>query len=159
MRLPALVLTIVAVLAVRRASAEPTRAEVELGDEAWLASVVNLYEAGKYAECASELGAMLAPDARRKIRDRDVLENARIYHAACLIGSGNPSAADKPLRDAILANTQMKPPDSLVLLYASTQWRYDEALGAIVSGERKYPADPVFESGLAHVYRLRGANR
>jgi hypothetical protein len=114
MRLPALVLTIVAVLAVRRASAEPTRAEVELGDDARLASVVNLYEAGKYAECASELGAMLAPDARRKIRDRDVLENARIYHAACLIGSGNPSAADKPLRDAILANTQMKPPDSLV---------------------------------------------
>lgn len=114
MRLPALVLTIVAVLAEGRAGAEPARAEVELGDDARLASVVNLYEAGKYAECASELGAMLAPDARRKIRDRDVLENARIYHAACLIGSGNAAAADEPLRAAIRANIQMKPPDSLV---------------------------------------------
>ena len=47
------------------------------------------------------------------------------------------------------------PPDSLVLLYASTQWRYDPARGAIVGGARDYPADPVFESGLAHVYRLR----
>lgn len=49
------------------------------------------------------------------------------------------------------------PPDSLILLYASTHWRYDEARGAIVGGARDYPADPVFESGLAHVYRLRSA--
>jgi hypothetical protein len=54
-----------------------------------------------------------------------------------------------------LAGAAPLPPDSLVLLYASTQWRYDEARGAIVGGARAYPADPVFESGLAHVYRLR----
>jgi hypothetical protein len=47
------------------------------------------------------------------------------------------------------------PPDSLILLYASTYWRYDPQQGAIVGGARDYPADPVFESGLAHVYRLR----
>src|SRR6187551_3668341 len=98
MRLLPLVLTMVTVLAARRACADPARAEVELGDDARLASVVNLYEAGKYAECASELGTLLAADATRKLRDREVLENARIYQAACLIGSGNPQAADEPLR-------------------------------------------------------------
>ncbi|MFZ5889710.1 MAG: hypothetical protein ACOY0T_01465 [Myxococcota bacterium] len=104
----------VTVLAATRAQAQSVRADVELGDDARLASVVTLYEAGKYAECAAELGALLAPDAPRKLRDRDVLENARIYHAACLIGSGNAAAADEPLRAAIRANIQMKPPDSLV---------------------------------------------
>ncbi|MBU6198990.1 MAG: hypothetical protein KGP08_05010 [Xanthomonadaceae bacterium] len=54
-----------------------------------------------------------------------------------------------------LAGAAALPPGSLVLLYASTQWRYDEARGAIVGRRRDYPADPVFESGLAHVYRLR----
>jgi hypothetical protein len=58
-----------------------------------------------------------------------------------------------------LAGAAPLPPDSLVLLYASTQWRYDEARGAIVGGARDYPADPVFESGLAHVYRLRSGAR
>ncbi|MGC4086430.1 MAG: hypothetical protein QM756_00765 [Polyangiaceae bacterium] len=114
MRLLALVLTMVTVLAARRAQADPAHAEVELGDDARLASVVTLYEAGKYVECASELSQMLAPDAARRLRDREVLENARIYQAACLIGSGNPQAADEPLRAAIRANIQMKPPDSLV---------------------------------------------
>jgi hypothetical protein len=43
-----------------------------------------------------------------------VIANARIYHAACLIGSGRSEEADAPLRAAILADPQMKPPDSLV---------------------------------------------
>lgn len=47
------------------------------------------------------------------------------------------------------------PPDSLILLYASTQWHYDAARGAIVGGGRVYPADPVFDSGLLHVFRQR----
>jgi hypothetical protein len=47
------------------------------------------------------------------------------------------------------------PPDSLILLYASTQWRYDAARSAIVGGGRAYPADPVFDSGTLHVFRLR----
>ncbi len=49
------------------------------------------------------------------------------------------------------------PPGSLILLYANTQWRWDEAHGAIVGGGHVWPAEPVFESGLAHVYRLRSA--
>ncbi|HET9954446.1 MAG TPA: hypothetical protein VFQ61_08075, partial [Polyangiaceae bacterium] len=42
------------------------------------------------------------------------VESARIYHAACLIGAGQPEKADEPLKAAIRANVQMRPPDSLV---------------------------------------------
>ncbi|MBS0556843.1 MAG: hypothetical protein JSR27_05445 [Proteobacteria bacterium] len=61
-------------------------------------------------------------------------------------------------RDVVLlqlAGDAPLPPDSLILLYANTPWRYDESRGAIVGGQRDYPAEPAFESGLAHVYRLR----
>jgi hypothetical protein len=57
---------------------------------------------------------LLSPENPRVLRDRDVVENARIYEAACLIGSGKPEAADEPLRAAIRAHPQMKPPDSLL---------------------------------------------
>jgi hypothetical protein len=100
-----------------RASAgdvKPKLPEVELGDEAKLASVVSLYEAGKYAECAGDLSRLLAPDEKNRLREREVIETARIYQAACLIGSGKPEAADEPLRAAIRSNMQMRPPDSLV---------------------------------------------
>lgn len=88
--------------------------DVVLGDEAKLTSVVSLYEAGKYGECAGELARLLSPDEKERLREREVIENARIYHAACLIGSGRPEAADEPLRAAIRSNMQMRAPDSLV---------------------------------------------
>jgi hypothetical protein len=87
---------------------------IELTDEGELAKVVGLYEAGKYVECASALKVLLDPKSRQRLRDRAVVENARIYHAACLIGSGKVEAADEPLRAAIRDNLQMKQPDSLV---------------------------------------------
>ncbi|HWZ91871.1 MAG TPA: hypothetical protein VNW92_23570 [Polyangiaceae bacterium] len=86
----------------------------QLNDTAELARVVNMYEAGKYGECADSLRGLLSEDGPRPLRDPDVIENARIYHAACLIGSGQPQLADEPLRAAIRQNPQMKPPDSLV---------------------------------------------
>lgn len=98
-----------------RAAAKRQRtAEVELTDDAHLARVVGLYEAGKYADCAAQLAALLPPQAKRPLRDREVIENARIYHAACLIGSGKAEEADEPLRAAIRDNKQMRPPDSLL---------------------------------------------
>ncbi|MBS0570889.1 MAG: hypothetical protein JSS28_09790, partial [Proteobacteria bacterium] len=54
-----------------------------------------------------------------------------------------------------LAGDAILPPDSLVLLYSGSPWRYDAQRAAIVGNGRSWPADPVFESGLAHVYRLR----
>lgn len=103
-------------LPVRGADARAPKAEqaVELTDEGELAKVVGLYEAGKYSECASALKPLLDSKSGRRLRDREVVENARIYLAACLIGSGRPQAADEPLRAAIRENMQMKPPDSLL---------------------------------------------
>src|SRR5262245_7628595 len=103
--------------AARKAGADPRKPkapEVELSDEAKLATVVSLYEAGKYSECAAGLAKLLAPDAEQRLRDPGIVGSARIYHAACLIGSGAPEAADEPLRQAIRSNMQMRPPDSLV---------------------------------------------
>lgn len=85
-----------------------------LNDTAELARVVSLYEAGKYGDCADSLHRLLSGDSAHPLRDPDVVENARIYHAACLIGSGQTQSADEPLRAAIRQNPQMKPPDSLL---------------------------------------------
>jgi len=96
------------------AGSAATTAPPQLNDAAELARVVSLYDAGKYGECADALHALLSEDGARPLHDRDVIESARIYHAACLIGSGRPQLADEPLRAAIRQNPQMKPPDSLV---------------------------------------------
>jgi hypothetical protein len=107
---------------VSRATAAPpdapdkpsTRRPARMSDEAQLAQVVGLYEAGKYTQCAETLAKYLDKDSEEPLRERAVVANARIYHAACLIGSGRAEEADAPLRAAILADPQMKPPDSLV---------------------------------------------
>src|SRR5450432_4653727 len=72
-----------------------------LNDAAELARVVGLYEAGKYGACADSLHLLLSDTSARPLRDPDVVESARIYQAACLIGSGDQQGADEPLRAAI----------------------------------------------------------
>lgn len=86
----------------------------QLSDEAELSRVVGLYEAGKYTECSSEVERLLDPTSRDPLRQPSIVENARVYWAACLLGAGEREAADAPLRAAIHENPQMKPPDSLV---------------------------------------------
>lgn len=95
--------------------------QAELSDQAELARVVSLYEGGKYAECASEFGRLLGSDGGRKLREERVIERARIYHAACLIGSGKPELADAPLKAAIQNDVRMEPPDGLVFPPAVVQ--------------------------------------
>lgn len=85
-----------------------------LSDEAELARVAGLYEAGKYAECSAQVEALLDPTAKAPLRQPAIVENARVYWAACLLGAGETEAAYAPLRAAIHENPQMKPPDSLV---------------------------------------------
>jgi hypothetical protein len=95
----------------------PARGEgkpARMSDEAELAQAVGLFEAGKYAQCADDLAVLLDPKSREPLRDPVVIATARIYHASCLIGGGRTAEADKPLRDAILTDPQMKPPDPLV---------------------------------------------
>jgi hypothetical protein len=85
-----------------------------LSDEAELSRVAGLYEAGKYSECSSEIERLLDPTGHTLLRQPAIVENARVYWAACLLGAGEGDAADAPLRAAIHENPQMKPPDSLV---------------------------------------------
>jgi hypothetical protein len=96
------------------AGAGERRGEARLSDEAELARVVSLYEAGMYDECSGELERLLDPTGRAPLRQPNIVENARVYWAACLMGGGKPELADAPLRAAIHENPQMKPPDSLV---------------------------------------------
>lgn len=98
------------------ADAAPTRPKLgdQLSDEAELSRVVGLYEAGKYAECSNEIERLLDPTGKDPLRQPSIVENARVYWAACLLGAGEGDAADAPLRAAIHENPQMKPPDTLV---------------------------------------------
>ena len=85
-----------------------------LSDEAELARIAGLYEVGKYRECASELERLLDPLGKAPLKQSSIVENARVYWSACLLGAGATDGADAPLRAAIHENPQMKPPDSLV---------------------------------------------
>jgi hypothetical protein len=85
-----------------------------LGDEAELARVTTLYDSGKYAECADQLTLLLNPAGTRPLRDPQVAQRARIYQAACFIGSGQRDRAAEALRAALRADPLMKPPNSLV---------------------------------------------
>jgi hypothetical protein len=96
------------------AATSTRRSDERLSDEAELSRIVGLYEVGKYKECSSEIESLLDPTGRTPLRQPSIVENARIYWAACLIGGGEADAADAPLRAAIHENPQMKPPDSLV---------------------------------------------
>jgi len=102
----------------RKGAADSTTAKPkpgdQLSDEAELSRVVGLYEAGKYVECSTEIERLLDPTGKDPLRQPAIVENARVYWAACLLGAGGGDAADAPLRAAIHENPQMKPPDSLV---------------------------------------------
>lgn len=88
--------------------------EPHLSDSAELARAAGLYEAGKYARCAEDFRSLLDPRSSHRLHEPSVIEKARVYYAACLIGSGHPGQADAPLKQALRANPQMKPPDNLV---------------------------------------------
>ncbi|RYZ05358.1 MAG: hypothetical protein EOO73_20250 [Myxococcales bacterium] len=85
-----------------------------MSDEAQLSRIAGLYEAAKYRECSDEVERLLDPTSHRALRQSGIVENARVYWAACLLGAGEADAADAPLRAAIHENPQMKAPDSLV---------------------------------------------
>jgi hypothetical protein len=88
--------------------------EERLSDEAELARVVSLVEAAKYEECAARLSRLLDPTGPHPLKQPEIIETARLYHATCLIGLGKAEAADVPLREAVRQNPQMRAPDSLI---------------------------------------------
>jgi hypothetical protein len=124
-----------------QATAPPER---ELSDEAELERVLNLYYySGKYSDCAASLGSLLDKNAPRRLKDASVIESARVWHATCLLGSGNNEAAKKPLRDAIEENPTMRPPDGsvfpppLVELFTTVQ----DEMRAVIEADRRAKAD------------------
>src|SRR5687768_4372810 len=74
----------------------PPSTSERLSDDSELQRVVGLYDAGRYDDCARELDKLLDPKGQRPLQRRQVKETARIYHAACLIGSGQFERADAP---------------------------------------------------------------
>lgn len=53
------------------------------------------------------------------------------------------------------AGTSALPADTLILLYASSNWIYDAASRVLHNNAVSYPADPIFEGAGAHLYRVR----
>lgn len=92
----------------------PPVEQERLSDEAELARIVGLVDAAKYEECAARLAHLLDPASPHPLVQPQVVENARIYAATCLMGLGKDEQADEPLRAAIRKNPQMRPPDSLI---------------------------------------------
>ena len=83
-----------------------------LSDDAKLARVITLYETGKYGDCVKAFSGLIGAEPRQ-ISDPDVLERARMYYAACLIGNGQTADAEEQMRAALRQNPQVRP-DSLV---------------------------------------------
>ncbi len=86
---------------------------VPLSDEANVARAVLDFDSGRYAECAVQFAELLDPNGSRRVSEPELVERARVYRAACLIGLGKTDEADTELRSAIRNNPQMGAPDSL----------------------------------------------
>lgn len=91
----------------------PTTAPA-MSDEAELARAVELYESGRFVECVGEFEDLLDADGGRKLEQKDVIEKARVYYAACLIATGKKKDAAEQFKQAIRANPTLRAPDSLI---------------------------------------------
>lgn len=91
-----------------------TAAGDQLSEDAALVRATGLYDTGQYAACVDAFERLLGTDEPRRLRSAAKIEVARVYRAACLIGVGRTTDAERVFRDAILENPQMKAPDSLL---------------------------------------------
>ncbi len=57
----------------------------------------------------------------------------------------------------MITPTQPLPPDTLFVVYASTQWQYDPKRGVLNGGGAVYPVERIYESGGVQLFRLRSA--
>lgn len=91
----------------------PTPPRTRLSDSGELQRIVSLYSGGKYEECTREVASLLNPDNNDRLSNPEVIEEARLYHATCLVMSGRDKEAIAPLRAALTQNPTMGTPDSL----------------------------------------------
>ncbi len=85
-----------------------------LSQEARVARAALHYDSGRYGECAEQFEVLLRQRVPEGLEDPELVERARVYRAACLLGLGKTEDADKELERAIRSNPQMGAPDALV---------------------------------------------
>lgn len=95
-------------------AASKTGIAERLGEEAELVRATSLYDSGQYSACVDAFDRLLNPDEPRRLRAASMVETARTYHGACLIGVGRTTDAERVFREAILENPQMRAPDGLL---------------------------------------------
>lgn len=91
----------------------PSPERTRLSDAGELERIVSLYSGGKYEECTREVVRLLNPDNKDRLSNAEVVQDARLYHATCLVMSGREKEAIAPLRAALTQNPTMGTPDSL----------------------------------------------
>jgi tetratricopeptide (TPR) repeat protein len=69
----------------------------------------NDYDAGRYAQAADRFQAMVAQGTGSAANDPVLLEQARMYYAACLIALGKDTEANEAIRGVLLANPSARP--------------------------------------------------
>lgn len=72
------------------------------------------YQAGRYGECARILGQVLSGDGGAKLSEAELIREARLYRAVCLMGQGEGDAADRELSLAIKEGPTLDPPDQRI---------------------------------------------
>lgn len=89
------------------------RTRKRLSDTAELDRVIELYMAGQYQQCTSELDNFLDMKSADRFVDPSVLERGRLYFATCALMLGERDAARRELKAALEENPLMPSPDSL----------------------------------------------
>jgi hypothetical protein len=96
------------------AQTAPEPEEMPLDDSAALAHARSFYEVSDYKGCQKAFSELLRVDAPNRLKSRELIEAARIYHAACLMGLGRPRDADEQLKLAIRNNPLIAAPDPVI---------------------------------------------
>lgn len=86
---------------------------LRLSDTAELDQLIELYMAGNYDQCSTQLGVFLRDDNADRFTDPEVVERGRLYYATCSLLLGEREQARLSLRAALEDNPLMPSPDSL----------------------------------------------
>lgn len=117
-------------------STAPSPERARLSDAGELERIVSLYSGGKYEDCTREVVRLLNPENKDRLSNSEVIEEARLYHATCLVMSGREKEAIAPLRAALTQNPTMGTPDSLTFpppligLFLQVRKEFAEAIKA-----------------------------
>ncbi len=94
---------------------EPSQPAIDIGVSASLDRARTYYQEGRYDSCAKSYSDLFGglKNPSREI-PAQLLEDARVHHAACLLALGRRDDADKQLRKAMEENPLMASPDPVL---------------------------------------------